>query len=324
MLMPPVSKVMPLPTSAAGPGVAAAPVIEDDQPRFLYRTRRHRKQAAHAELAHLLLVEHIDAQCIEAFGEFPGVAGEIFRRADIARQIAELPGAVHAPADGCTPAQGLLQIPGALPIRRGNAYLLKFGSRLVAGFGGLITIRAGFGFPGQPGCEPVSIAFGDLQVGEFKMDVGDVSGKRLAKACGEILHRRRGVKTLRITRPDEQDSPGSTARRIMQQVGITRFPAIIAASRHRANSTATSHIKRRRLLAEPALVPHRNHQTIGLDRLSQTFADAIPHKPQSSRSTLYRRRDGILSTLPNRGNRARVVPSGYSARRMTVGGLRAE
>jgi hypothetical protein len=56
--MPPVSNVMPLPTSAPARVALAAVVLHDDQLRRLAAAARHREEAAHAELLELLLLEH--------------------------------------------------------------------------------------------------------------------------------------------------------------------------------------------------------------------------------------------------------------------------
>ena len=83
--MPPVSKVMPLPTSATVLAffVLRAPVGQPDQPRRARRTLADADHAAVARLGQCLLVEHLDleaggfTQSLCALGEFVGeqVAG---------------------------------------------------------------------------------------------------------------------------------------------------------------------------------------------------------------------------------------------------------
>ncbi len=75
--MPPVSKVTPLPTKATGCLSAAAGiavVLHDDQIRLLDAALRHAEDGAHAELGHLLLVEHLDLDA--DFGQLAAALGE--------------------------------------------------------------------------------------------------------------------------------------------------------------------------------------------------------------------------------------------------------
>ena len=69
--MPPESNVIPFPTRASKPSdlvLLRRRVLQNDQLRRLVRAARHAQERAHAELFHLLLIQHIELQP-ELFGD---------------------------------------------------------------------------------------------------------------------------------------------------------------------------------------------------------------------------------------------------------------
>ena len=94
--MPPVSNVMPLPTSTTGAALAAPPwYCSTMNWGGSTEPRRDRQERAHLQRFELLLAEHFDLQ-LPVFGELLGGVGKVGRRADVARQVAEVARQVHA------------------------------------------------------------------------------------------------------------------------------------------------------------------------------------------------------------------------------------
>ena len=89
--MPPVSKVMPLPTSATGASPFLPPrILEHDQARRLVRTAGDREERAHAEAPDLAFLEHARAHRLVRLRKRAGGIGEVARRADVRRQVCEV------------------------------------------------------------------------------------------------------------------------------------------------------------------------------------------------------------------------------------------
>ena len=99
--MPPVSKVMPLPTSTHGFGLLALRlhVLEDDEARRLVAAVGDRQERAHPELLDLLALEHLDLDVGEFVAELLRALAKVRRRADVAGQVAEVAREVHAVRD---------------------------------------------------------------------------------------------------------------------------------------------------------------------------------------------------------------------------------
>ena len=89
------------------------PPLQRDQARFVRRALGDAEQGAHAELAHVVLVEHFTADAGVVQGELPRLVGEIGWCADVRRQIAEFARVAHAIGD----CRGLAQN-GSLGVRR--------------------------------------------------------------------------------------------------------------------------------------------------------------------------------------------------------------
>ena len=107
MEMPPVSKVMPLPTSTIGACVFACTVVlRDDEARRLGRALRHGEEGAHAELLDRLAVEHLDLQA-ELLAELLRLLAQVGRRAVVAGTVGELARQRHAGGDGLAARQAL-------------------------------------------------------------------------------------------------------------------------------------------------------------------------------------------------------------------------
>jgi hypothetical protein len=70
--------------------LAAARVLENDEPRRLVRSARDRQERAHAKSADLPLLEHARAHGLVPPGEVARGLGEVARRADIRRQVREV------------------------------------------------------------------------------------------------------------------------------------------------------------------------------------------------------------------------------------------
>ena len=73
----------------------AAGVVEHDQLGRLARALRHRQQGTHPQFLHILALEQFQAE-LPFFCELPCLLAEVGRRADIAREVAQVLGQVHA------------------------------------------------------------------------------------------------------------------------------------------------------------------------------------------------------------------------------------
>ena len=82
--MPPVSKVMPLPTRprTGAAGCARGLVAQDDDPRRLDAAARHAQQQSHPEAGDLVLVEDLDRDA-GLRGDRPRAVGKDARRQDV-------------------------------------------------------------------------------------------------------------------------------------------------------------------------------------------------------------------------------------------------
>ena len=117
--MPPVSKVMPLPTRARAASSRFAPPLysQHDQLGRLVRCRcATARKRAHAELLHVLALEHLDLDAV-ALAELLRLLGEVGRRADVARQVAEVLGERDAVGDRAAPRASAVS-PAAISLRR--------------------------------------------------------------------------------------------------------------------------------------------------------------------------------------------------------------
>ena len=105
--MPPVSKVMPLPTSTSGAADLAAPwYCSTMNFSGCMRTLRHRQEAAHAELFDVLAVQHLDLQVVR-LGQAFRLVGQVGGRAMVARPVGAFARQRHAGGDGIAALQAL-------------------------------------------------------------------------------------------------------------------------------------------------------------------------------------------------------------------------
>ena len=97
--MPPLSKVMPLPTRTSGLCFfGAAEVLEHDELRRLVAAVRHRQERSHLQFFELRPVEHLAFEA-EFLRQRLRALGQVGGRADVARQVAQIARQVHAVRD---------------------------------------------------------------------------------------------------------------------------------------------------------------------------------------------------------------------------------
>ena len=96
--MPPASKVTPLPTSTTGFCFLIALVVQNNQLGRLAAAARNGKQRTHFQGFHVFLFQHFNLELV-GFCQFLRLLGQIGRGADVARQVAEILGQVHAVGD---------------------------------------------------------------------------------------------------------------------------------------------------------------------------------------------------------------------------------
>ena len=145
--MPPVSNVIPLPTSpSTGPGRRARRLVaEGNQARRLAAAARDAEQQAHAERFDLPLVENLDRRAAGRC-DGGGPRRELARRQRIARLVGELAREVAALAEQPAALERRLDARRAfrrcVVERRQRQSSIPAGRRLV---GGLVDARAEFG-----------------------------------------------------------------------------------------------------------------------------------------------------------------------------------
>ncbi len=79
--------------------VLAAVPAQHDELRRIRRTLRHAEQRAHAELLHVLALEHFERDAGVLVGDLLRLRGDVGRIADVRRQVAELARETHAVGD---------------------------------------------------------------------------------------------------------------------------------------------------------------------------------------------------------------------------------
>ena len=97
--MPPVSKVMPLPTSTTGGCfLHCAVVLEHDEPRRLIAAVGDRQERAHLQLFDLRALQHLALEA-KLLRQRLRALSQIGRSADVAGQVAQISRQVHAMGD---------------------------------------------------------------------------------------------------------------------------------------------------------------------------------------------------------------------------------
>jgi hypothetical protein len=145
-------------------GIAAAVVLQHDELGRIGRSLRDGEQRAHAQCAHLLAIENLARDRVEAAGEILRLLGEVGGIADVRRQVAQFAGERDAGGDRLALRQrGGGIVAGADRERRQPGFI----ALLVLG-----TERGGVAITGMRGRDrrlahvPCAISTGDGQFGE--------------------------------------------------------------------------------------------------------------------------------------------------------------
>ena len=138
--MPPVSNVMPLPTSPSTGACRRARrlVAEHHQARRLAAAARDAEQQAHAELLDLRLVENLDVDAGVARERAPR-ARELARRQRVARLVGQLARQVAALAEDAAARDGALR--RASTRVRVSTTIVQAGGAAGGGSSGLVACR---------------------------------------------------------------------------------------------------------------------------------------------------------------------------------------
>jgi hypothetical protein len=210
--MPPVSNV----TQHHRLGLrGAALVLQHDELRRFDRARRDRQERAHLERLALLLAQHFDLQ-LPVFGELLRGVREVGRRADVARQVAEIARQVHAAGERGALLRGQL---GGLFVAGVHAEDDAFqrARRVVRLALHLRELVGQFAQREDRGAHaPIGRAFEHRQLGQRERDLDDLGAEQRAPGGPHGVAVSFLVEGVLLAETDQQHARRADARHFMQ------------------------------------------------------------------------------------------------------------
>src|SRR5690606_9583001 len=214
----------------------AALVFEDDQPGRLAAAAGDGQQGAHAQLFHLLLVQHRDLEILVGLAHGLGLLGEVGRRADVARQVAEIAGQRHARGQRLTGLDGVAERGGAVGRMQGDARGCP-GVFFLLALAGVEAIE-GVGEGGDDVLRGARLVITENAI-EREHDVLRTAGLQLRGGGAEGLFETEVAQLLALAQAHQQHAPGGDLRRAQQQLGFAALAAE-AVLAHRLQYLATA------------------------------------------------------------------------------------
>ena len=234
-LRPPESNVTPLPTRASVGRIAAAAVVEHDEPRGLVRAGGDAQQAAEPLALDALGVPDVDRES-GILGDQSDAVGQLGRRLLGRRRVGQVAGQVDRLADDLAPPQARLErsrvasapAPGATT-RDSEPNGWRFGSVLRRPGPRVPTI--------SPSTIAEAIAAGSSDGGQtIATSVAGLPASRLAAATPAVKAAPASNRPARAE-PDQQDRAGGDARRLMDRRHLAERPADLLRRRAAARSS---------------------------------------------------------------------------------------